>query len=96
MLYAPDGMITEGIHDHLPSDDVMQEMLALALAGEDEEGVGMFKTTDFRGMAEMEWCCKVMYEYKKGKFAKTADLEFKGRAGADKKKSGELLEKTTV
>ena len=52
MLYAPDGMITEGIHDHYlwhnflpdvedlyPSDDIMQEMMDLALTGEDEEGV---------------------------------------------------------
>ena len=70
----------------------MQEMMDLALTGEDEEGVGMSKTIDFRGMAEMEWACKVMHEYEKGKFTKTADCRFTGRTGAGKKKSGELLE----
>jgi hypothetical protein len=103
--------ITEGIHDHLkhnfmpdaedlhPSEDVMQEMMAqemmaLALAGEDEE---FSKTIEFGGMAKMEWGCKVKYEKKKGKFTKTADCGFKGRAGAGKKKPEEfLLAETTM
>ena len=77
------------VEDLYPSDDVMQEMMAqemmaIALAGEDEEGVGMSKTIEFGGMAQMEWGCKVKYEYKKGKFTKTADCGFKGKASAGK------------
>jgi hypothetical protein len=84
------------VEDLYPSDDVMQEMMAqemmaIALAGEDEEGVGMSKTIEFGGMAQMEWGCKVKYEYKKGKFTKTADCGFKGKASAGKKKPEELL-----
>jgi len=84
--------ITEGVHEHLqhnyipdikslhPSDDVMQEMMVL----HDGEGMKISKTIEFGGTAQIEWGCKVKYEYKKGKFTKTADCGFKGKASAGK------------
>jgi hypothetical protein len=47
-----------------------QEKMVLALAGEDEEGRGIYKTIEFGGMAKMELACKVAHEYKKRKFTK--------------------------